>query len=161
MILLDTVLRLELCCVPVVLDKYMVIKKEVRNNWVDLVLYGSECVWHVFGELLYCYVQMENLLFFLLFLPSMYFNIQNLFSALVALGLIEILPRDWDGNEKGLGLLPGHPHSWELRNAKGPNALTDLASARSANHCFPALPLFSVPLVFYLLEVCATAVSTS
>lgn len=34
---------------------------------------------------------MENLLFFLLFLPSMCFNIQNLFSALVALGLIVIL----------------------------------------------------------------------
>lgn len=161
MVLLDIVLRLELYCVHVVLDKCIVIKEEVRNNWRDLVLYGSECVWHVYVELLCCWVQMENLLFFLLFLPSMCFNIQNLFCALVALGLIEILPGDWDGNEKGLGLLPGPPHSWELRNAKGPNALTDLARARSANHCFPALPLFSVPLVFYLLEVCATAVSTN
>lgn len=139
-------------------DKCIVIKEEVRNNWG--IWYCVVCMACVLWTVMLLGPKGKPLILPFV-LPSMCFNIQNLFFALVALGLIEIPPGDWDGNEKGLGLLPGHPHSWEFRNAKGPNALTDLPSARSANHCFPALPLFSVPLAFYLLEVCATAVSTN
>lgn len=140
MALLDTVLRLELYCVPVMPDKCIIIKEEMRNNWG--IWYCVVCMACVLWTVMLLGPNGKPLILPFV-LPSMCFNIQNLFFALVALGLIEIPPGDWDGNEKGLGLLPGHPHSWEFRNAKGPNALTDLPSARSANHCFPALPLFS------------------
>lgn len=110
---------------------------------LEKVLFGTELVCQVSRVWLLNFVRSRRKIshsFFCWFLPSVYLNIQSPFSASIALVLIVILPGDWDGNEEGFGLLPGHPHSWELRNAEGPNAKPDLDGSRSANHCFPASP---------------------
>lgn len=128
-----------------------------KSTWYGAMMAGG---WVGFADIR-CWVQKENLSSFCQLLPRGCFNIQSLLSALMALALIVILSGDWDGNEEGLGLLPQHPHSWELRNAEGPNATPDLNESRSANPCFPGSPFVLEPPASYLLEVCATAVCSN